>query len=639
MRRIIARVAGGALALAGVLAFPLAALAYQEAPILAEQVAAGALPPVDERLPAEPLVLELREGVGTYGGDLTFGIKGMADWVLLQRTMGYEPLVTWNPEWDEIVPNIAKAFHVNEDATEFVFELREGMKWSDGHPFTADDIVFWFEDILLDPDISPGIPAGMRAGGEPPVLTKVDDLTVKFAFEESNGLFLQYVAYGRGGFEMTSFPRHYFEQFHLKYNENADELATELGFSNWLDMFQDRSGDYMAPWRFRGDVPVVLPWMLQSGLETLAGGQQVVAVRNPYYFKVDPEGNQLPYIDRAVYASVQDDEVLLLKALNGEIDFQDRNVGIDANRAVLYDGQEAGGYRFYEVALSDMNTGIISINQTIPDERKREIFTNKDFRIALSHAINRQEIIDIVHQGVGEPWQAAPRPDTPLYNERLAKQYTEYDPDLANQMLDAILPDRGANGMRTYADGTPFTFVLEASDAHGLRFPDAAELVVRYWQEVGIDAQVRVMDRALLDQRRVGNVQDAMIWRGFGGSLDAIVDTRWYVPVNGNSNFGIPWSQWAEGEAGGIEPPQAVKDHMAMYRQVALTPTLEGQIEKYGELLEVSADQFYVIGISLRGPGFGIVKTDLGNAPQVVPAGGDILDPAHSRLEQLFWKN
>ncbi|KKB11849.1 hypothetical protein VE25_10740 [Devosia geojensis] len=627
------------MALAGVLAFPLAASAYQEAPMLAEQVAAGALPPVDERLPAEPLVLEPREAVGTYGGELTFGIKGMADWVLLQRTMGYEPLVTWNPEWDEIVPNIAKAFHVNEDATEFVFELREGMKWSDGHPFTADDIVFWFEDILLDPDVSPGIPTGMRAGGEPPVLTKVDDLTVKFEFEESNGLFLQYVAYARGGFEMTSFPKHYFEQFHLKYNENADELAKELGFSNWLDMFQDRSGDYMAPWRFRGDVPVLLPWMLQTGLETLASSQQVVAVRNPYYFKVDPEGNQLPYIDRAVYASVQDDEVLLLKALNGEIDFQDRNIGIDANRAVLYDGQEAGGYRFYEVALSDMNTGIISINQTIPDDRKREIFTNKDFRIALSHAINRQEIIDIVHQGVGEPWQAAPRPDTPLYSERLAKQYTEYDPDLANRMLDAILPDRGANGMRTYSDGTPFTFVLEASDAHGLRFPDAAELVVRYWQEVGIDAQVRVMDRALLDQRRIANVQDAMIWRGFGGSLDAIVDTRWYVPVTGNSNFGIPWTQWAEGEAGGIEPPQSVKDHMAMYREVALTPTLEGQIEKYGELLEVSADQFYVFGISLRGPGFGIVKTDLGNAPQVVPAGGDILDPAHSRLEQLFWKN
>lgn len=632
-------VVAGALALIGMMALSSTALAFQEAPVLADRVSAGELPPVDERLPSEPLVLEPREGVGTYGGDLRFAMLGVADWNMLERTMGYEPLVVWNPEWNQIVPNVAKAFHVNDTATEFNFELREGMKWSDGEPYTADDIVFWYNDVMRHPSLTTSLAPGLRGGGTPPVVTKVDDYTVTFAFENSAGLFLQYMAYGRGGMEATNFAKHYFEQFHIDYNPEADAQAKELGFTGWADLFQDRASDMLAPWRFNAEAPVVLPWMLEQGLQHTSSTQQAIAVRNPYYFKVDPEGNQLPYIDRAVYSVVQDPEVMLLQALNGQIDFQDRNVGIDANKAVLFDGQEAGGYEFYEVALSDMNAGIISLNLAITDEAKREVFQNKDFRIALSHAINRQEIIDLVYQGVGEPWQAAPRPDTPVYNERLAKQYTEFDPALANELLDTILPDRGPSGMRTYADGAPFTLILEAADAHGLRFPDAAELVARYWQNVGIDAQVRVMDRALIDQRRTANVQDAMIWRGFGGGVDAITDMRWYVPVNGNSNFGIPWVNWAQGNADAIEPPETVKQHTAMYEAVAAAPTLDEQVRLFNELLDVSADQFYVMGISLRGPGFGIVKSNLGNAPETVTGGGEMPDPAHSRLEQLFWRN
>jgi peptide/nickel transport system substrate-binding protein len=471
MRTIRATMARIAMAIAGAAMLSTSAWAYQEAPMLAEQVAAGALPAIDERLPSEPLVFAPRDSIGTYGGDLRFGILGVADWVLLQRTLGYEPLVGWNEAWDEIVPNVAKAFHVNDEATEFVFELREGMKWSDGHPFTADDVVFWYNDIMRHPELSPGLPPGLRGGGAPPTATKIDDFTVKFEFENPDGLFLQHVAYDRGGMNATSYAKHYFSQFHIDYNENADDEAKAQGYASWIEMFQDKTSDLESPWRFNPETPVVLPWKLETGLQNIASTQSVAAVRNPYYFKVDTQGNQLPYLDRTVYSAVQDQEVLLLQALNGQIDFQDRNIGIDANKAVLFDGQEGGGYRFYDLNLSDMNTGIISLNLTIPDERKREVFQNRDFRIALSHAIDRQEIIDIVHQGIGEPWQAAPRPDTPIYNEQLAKQYTEFDPALANEMLDTILPDRNAAGMRTYPDGTPFTLILEASEAHGLRFP------------------------------------------------------------------------------------------------------------------------------------------------------------------------
>lgn len=639
MKGLARQLVHGATMAVATAALPFSAWAYQEAPMLAEQVEAGELPALAKRIPAQPLVLEPRDSVGTYGGDLRFGMLGVADWNMLQRTMGYEPLVTWNDSWDEIVPNVAKAFRINDDATEFVFELREGMKWSDGHPFTADDIMFWYEDVVTHPELTPGVPNRLLGSGAPPIATKVDDYTVKFTFENPDGLFLQHLAYQRTGMEAAAWPRHYFEQFHIAYNPDANELAREGGYTNWVEMFQDRASDMMAPWRFNADVPVVLPWVLETGLQDTASSQQLIAVRNPYYFKVDPVGNQLPYVDRAVYAVVQDPEILLLQALNGELDFQDRHIGIDANKAVLFDGQESGGYRFYDLELSDMNTGIIALNLATADERKHDVFNNKDFRIGLSHAINRQEIIDIVHQGIGEPWQAAPRPDTPIFNETLAKQYTEFDADRANEALDAVLPERAANGMRTYADGTPFTLVLEVADAHGLRFPDVAELVVNYWRQVGIDAQVRVIDRSLLDQRRAANQQDATIWRGFGGAIDALTDMRWYVPVNGNSFFAVPWATWMNGGDGGIEPPADVQEHVAMYGDVAAAPTIEEQVTLYNALLDVSAEQFYVMGISLRGAGYGIVKTNLGNAPTSVSGGGDLLDPAHSRLEQLYWRN
>ncbi|RYE88847.1 MAG: ABC transporter substrate-binding protein, partial [Hyphomicrobiales bacterium] len=566
--------------------------AAQEAPALQQQVAAGTLPAVDERLPLAPMVLTPRQSVGTYGGDLRLGMKGVGDFFLLIRSLGYEPLVAWDSDWSKVVPNVAESFEVNDNATEFTFRLREGTKWSDGVPLTADDIMFWYEDVTLNTDLRPSPPARMQINGETVKLTKIDDYTVKFSFTQPNGLFLQYIAYNRAGVEPVSFPRHYFEQFHLKYNPDANKLAAELGYSTWVELFKAKASELDWPWRFNAEVPVLHAWQLTESIGKSSAAQQIVAQRNPYYFKVDTEGNQLPYLDRVVYSMVQDDEVLLLKALDGEIDFQDRNISIDANKATLFDGQEAGGYRIYDVELSDMNTGIVVLNLTHPEPAKREVFQNKDFRIALSHAINRQEIIDIVHLGVGEPWQAAPRPGTPIYNEAMAKQYTEYDPAKANQILDGILPNRGANGMRTLPDGSPLAIVFEITDAHGLRFPDVAELVTNYWRAVGIDTQFRVVDRSLWDQRRIANVIDATIWRGFGGSLDAFVDARWYVPVFFDAIWATPWGYWYDGRDGAQEPPQAVKDHQAIYTAVLSSPSLEAQVEKYKELLEVSAEQF-----------------------------------------------
>src|SRR5690606_13161328 len=181
------------------------------------------------------------------------------------------------------------------------------------------------------------------------------------------------------------------------------------------------------------ELPTINPWMVVEPLGPEA--TQVRLVRNPYFYAVDTEGNQLPYIDEVVYNVGQEVETLVLQALNGEIDMQDRHIATNANRAVFFDNQEAGGYHFYETIPSSSNVMVISLNLTHLDPMKREIYQNLDFRIGLSHAIDRQEIIDVIYVGQGEPYQAAPRPQSPLYNERLARQYTEYDPDLANEYL------------------------------------------------------------------------------------------------------------------------------------------------------------------------------------------------------------
>jgi peptide/nickel transport system substrate-binding protein len=610
------------------------ALAFQQAPAFDAQVQSGALPALEERLPAQPLVVVPHDSVGTYGGALNLGIMGPGDWFLLVRTLGYEPLVTWNAGWDAIEPNVAESFEVNADAMQFTFRIREGLRWSDGVAFTADDILFWYEDVIQNTELTPAVPARLQAGGAAARLVKVDDMTVRFEFDSPNGLFLQYIAYNRNGLQPTMWPKHYFSQFHVRYNPEADAEAQAAGLQGWAELFQQRASDIDWPWRFNAEVPVLHAWILQESL--VEGATRIIAERNPYYWKVDPEGNQLPYIDRLVYDLVQDQETLLLKALNGEIDMQDRNLGTNSNKAVLFDGQAAGGYTFYDIDLSDMNTGVVSLNLTIPDDAKRAVFQNRDFRVALSHAINRQEIIDLIHVGVGEPWQLAPRPGTAIFNEELAKQYTEYDPAAAGAMLDPILP-MGANGLRTYPDGTPFTLTLEVADAHGLSFPDVAEILTRYWREVGIDAQFRVIDRTLLDERRVANVIDGTIWRGFGGAVDGLVDARWYLPASDDADYAAPWGFWYEGRDGAPEPPQSVQDHLAIYSAVKAAPDIETQIAEFKRLLEKSTEEFYAMGISLPGRGYGVVDVNLRNVQAVSPGGGDLPNPAQMRFEQFYW--
>ncbi|MCX7841058.1 MAG: ABC transporter substrate-binding protein, partial [Anaerolineae bacterium] len=381
-----------------------AVVKFNEAPMLAEQVKAGKLPPVEQRLPKNPVVVPTVEKIGKYGGTWRVGLSGGNDQVGLYRMVGYEGLVRWDPSFKEIIPNLAESFQANADASEYTFKLREGLKWSNGKPFTANDIMFWYEDILLNKDLTPTIPTWLTVNDKPVVVEKVNDYTVKFKFAGPYGLFLQRLGHPDGT-RITAFPADYLKQFIPKYNPDADKQAKDAGLKTWVDLFNAKigAGERSAGYYANLELPRLIAWIPVTSYDGKA--TQVTLERNPYYWKVDSQGNQLPYIDRVQATIAGDVQALVLKALNGEIDMQDRHIATLANKAVFADGMQKGNYRFYELIPSQSSTFVIMLNMTHKDPVKRAVFQNKDFRIGLSYAINRKEIIDTVYVGQGKPFQ------------------------------------------------------------------------------------------------------------------------------------------------------------------------------------------------------------------------------------------
>jgi peptide/nickel transport system substrate-binding protein len=600
---------------------PAAAGQYKEAPQLAALVKEGKLPPVEQRLPKEPLVLKPVERIGQYGGQWRTALLGRADTAWLLRTVGYENLVRWDPEWKSIIPNIARKFEANPDGTEFTFYLREGMKWSDGQPFTAEDIVFWFDDIVSNEELTPVFPRWLTAGGKRGKVVKVDEYTVKFQFAAPNGLFLQNLATPTGSW--TFAPAHYLKRWHKKYAGEGVAAEVEKRRALVEEEMKRRGlqGDYQTffaimadPW-FNPERPVVFAWKATRGL---GEGTRLTFERNPYYWKVDPDGNQLPYLDGVVYDLHESVETMVLKALNGEIDMQDRHIAQDRNKSVFFDNQQKGNYRFFETIPSSMNTAVIALNLAHKDPVLRQIFQDKRFRMALSHAINRKEAIDLIYVGQGEPWQPAPRKESIFYNERLAKQYLEYNPQLANRLLDEMgLTRKDSRGMRLRPDGKPIYIAFEVVATQTDRV-DYLRLVKQYWAAIGIDMDIKAEDRSIFYTRKEANEHDAGIWGGDGG-MEVILEPRWYFPFSYESIYATAWARWfITNGRDGEEPPEPTKQQMELYRQLSATGDEGKQVELMKQILDIAANQFYAIGLSLPVSGYGIVRNDFHNVPKTM---------------------
>jgi peptide/nickel transport system substrate-binding protein len=628
-------------ALAGamvVFGLPVRAQAPKESTALQAQVDAGELPPINERLPENPLVITPTTRPGQQGGDWKHALVGGGSLSMVVRYQGYEPLVRFTPDWSGVEPNVAESYEVSEDGKVYTFKLRKGMKWSDGEPFTTEDIRFWYEDIFRNPDVAqPGGQTYWTSGGELGKLEVVDEQTFRVTFATPNGFFLQSLAWANQD-QTVRAPKHYLQQFHNKYNPDADALAKERGFESWIALFQRESGlDEDNVFFQNSQRPTINAWKFEiaPGEDT----ERALAVRNPYYFKIDTEGTQLPYFDRVAYQMVADPQVLLLKTMQGEIDMMDQYIATPANKPVLFDNQEQGGYHFYTLKETAANVMVFQLNLNHVDAVKNALFNTREFRQALSIAVDRQALIDTVFVGQGAPAQPSIAPTDPLYNERLATQHTEYDPDGANALLDTLLPNKDDQGYRLDSEGRRVSIIFEL-DQSRTTFLDMFQLVIPMFQAVGIDAQMRSMDRSLWETRvREGRDFDATAHQfGANSGIAAMVDARYFVPFSANSIYAPGWSLYfaSPDNPDAIEPPEEIKAQQQLYKDLLATPEPAGQAEIMARILENAADQFLVFGVSLPPDGYGVVKNDMVNTMDTMPNSFGWPTPGPSRPEQFF---
>jgi peptide/nickel transport system substrate-binding protein len=613
----------------------------KESAFLQAQVDSGTLPPVAERLPENPLVITPWERVGQQGGDWNHALVGGGSASMLVRYQGYDPLVRFTADWSGIETNVAESYEISADATEYTITLRKGHKWSDGKPFTTADVQFWYDAYFTDEETNQGGNVWWSSGGEKAKLEVVDEQTFKVIFAAPNGFFLQQMAWADQD-QLVRCPKHHLEQFHIRYNPEADALAKAAGLESWIALFQQEIGYLDTNVYFQNtERPALTAWTFtgEGGSALGQSTETAIAVRNPYYHKVDTEGTQLPYFDRIMYQMVADPEVLLLKTLQGEVDMMDQYIGTPANKPVLFDGQEAGGYGFYTLKETAANVMVFQLNLNHLDPVKHALFNNKDFRIALSHAVDRQALIDAVFVGQGSPAQASIIEGDPLYNERLAKQYTEFDPTKANEILDGILPNKDAEGYRLDEQGRRLTLIFEL-DQTRTTFIDMFELAVPMFQAVGIDAQVRSMDRSLWEERvRRGREFDATAHQfGANSGIAAMLDARYFVPFNNNALYAPGWQLYYNDPTAenAIEPPADIKAQQDLYRDLLATADPAGQNEKMARLLENAADQFLVWGVSLPPDGYGVVKNNMVNVLKTMPNSFGWPTPGPARPEQFF---
>ncbi len=606
----------------------------KEAPSLYARVAEGKLPPVSERLPMEPRVVQVVEEIGQYGGTWRRVAVGPGDVGSWAHRLSYDAPLRYEADGATIVPHIIKGFEPNKEGSEFTFYLRKGHRWSDGEPFTADDIMFWYEDTMLNEDLNPsGIGGWLKVADEPVVVEKVDDYTLKWKFATSYGLFIPMAASTRFMWTWNRTPKHYLKQFHPNYvkREEVEKAAKDAGYDNWMAYFNNR-----RDWR-NVELPSLKTWMGTK----LPPDIPSVCERNPYYFLVDPEGNQLPYIDRLRFEVVENKDILNLKAIAGAVDMQFRHLSWE-NYSMFVEGAEQGDYRVVKWTLAQGSNCLLTPNLNHEDQGLRELMENKKFRHALSVAINRDELNEVVYMGLGKPRQASIVPGLPYFKPEQETAYAQYDPEQANKWLDEIgLTERDEEGFRKRLDGKKLTINIEYAPVFG-PWADVLEMVCKYWADIGIRAFPKEESRSLFTERgNAGTKQDMSVWI-MDRCAHPLVDPRFWMPIRGGtpaSSGALYYDWYTSGGKQGEEPPEEVKKAYELYEKCK-TAKNEEELNKYAtELMDLNAEELWYIGTVGLLPHVGVVKNNFRNVPEEgVISDWLCLTPGNTTIEQYFFK-
>jgi len=589
------------------------AMKYNESPMLKTKVAAGLLPPVEERLPEEPYVMQVREEIGQYGGTLTT-IRPAPERYIDTSFYNNETLLDYPLKL--ILPrvykgNVLESCEVNEDATVFTLHLRKGMKWSDGYPLTSEDFLFRYEDVLLNDKLTPIKPLNLMAGGELMKLEAIDDYTIRITFSEPYGGFPSWLGSWLNNYTFLVMPKHYLKQFHPRYTpmEKLETLIKKEGYGKgeWWRLFNKKwAGEVIGK-------PTLSPWIV---VKKQAG--KFVYERNPYYWKVDSKGNQLPYTDRLVSTLVTSVEMGTMKMIAGEVNACFEMVQL-RDYPLLKENEEKGGYRVQ--LQKGFPNWVLVLNETNEDPVWRQVVRDIRFRKALALAINYEEMNDALALGVGSLTELSP---------------SVYDPEKANQLLDEMGMDkRDAEGWRLGPDGKRFTIPFEVSQVWGFE-TKAAELLREYFRTIGIHTTVKTVEFSYWDQIGANNTIKASVhWTGVPYWKTSIGAVAWpeYLPDRYRS-WGPAWRTWYDtnGEAG-EEPPKKVKRLFELRDIVVSTPSEEERAKAVDEVLRLHRENLWMIGLIWPSRA-AVYGKNLRNTPEP----GATEDEVWLKAEQYFFK-
>ena len=602
------------LALLALLATPLVAqpVPLQDVPYWAYRVAAGTLPGVADRVPAEPLVVDLAakgRSFGRPGGTLRTLVARSKD-VRQMVVYGYARLVGYAPDYT-LYPDILRAVDVVEERR-FTLHLRAGHKWSDGAPFTSADFEYWWTSIINNPEITPtGPPDFMIVDGAVAEVSFPDPLTVVFEWPTPNPDFLPRLAQATPPFIYR--PAHYLRQFHATFADPlvlAEEVRSAR-VNSWAALHnrRDAMNTFDNP-----DQPTLQPWVNTSDPES----SRQIFIRNPYYHRVDARGVQLPYIDQ-VEMTVVGGGLIVAKANAGEVDLQAR--GLDfPDIAILKKGEEDGGaYRtllWHNGAASQI---AIYPNLNFADPVWRAVIRDRRFRQALSLGIDRRMINRALYFGLAKEGGMTALSTSPLYDFANLRASADYDPDRANALLDDMgLTARNGSGVRLLPDGRPMQFVVETAGERQ-EVENALAIVTDTWRELGIRLIMRPLDRDILRNRVYAGTSMAAVWFGWDNGIPTPETSPRYLAPTNQEFFAWPmWGQYyqtmgAAGQAPDLPPAQALMDLLDQWNH---STDPQERTSLWQRMLKIHAQEQFGIGILSEAPQPVVVANTLRNVPE-----------------------
>ena len=565
---------------------------YQEAPMLAAEVNSGRLVAVNQRVPSEPLVISPPQRIGDYGGTLKRVQRGRGDLDDL-LDLFYEQPLNYSADMLEINPNVLYGWEVTNGGKTYTFKLRKGMKWSDGQPFTADDFLFFFENVAMNEELRPAGVNQYKTRGVMGKLTKTGDFAIRMDFQDPHGILLESMCRWR---PVPYMPAHYLKQFHPDFTAKAtvDAAVKAAGYNSWIELFTAEYEYWSNP-----NTPTVTAWQVINDVSEPVHRLE----RNPFYWKVDTAGNQLPYIDKVDRELIPDREAMLLKTIAGETDYMrgDR-LGFVENYSTVKQYEADGGYKTYESNWSQC-FGTVYFNFGHEDPVLREIFLDKRFRVAMSVAIDREEVNDLIYNGAFEIAQVSPPTGPPYYGERdMFKVATEHDPAQANRLLDEMGLKKGSDGWRMRSDGKRLELTCIIIP-YGLS-EEKGEMYKEYWENVGVKITLKSMAMNQATQIARANQHELYIRAYSPGGFRPIITAlrNQVVPIGPYWEVNQKWFLWLDTDGKeGMEPPAPVKRLRELAGLFIAEPDALKRQAIEEEIHKIYMDELYIIS-AVRAP-------------------------------------